>query len=83
MRTGRSLNQRSTGLRLVHALLFELCTLLVCLPVISTWLQISLYKALMTDIGFALFAVIYAYGFNWAYDRLFPLPATRPEQAGR
>ena len=38
----------------------------VALPLTALWL----------DIGFALFYVIYAFGYNLAYDRLFPLPAS-------
>jgi uncharacterized membrane protein len=26
------------------------------------------------DVSFALFYVVYAFVFNWAYDRIFPLP---------
>ena len=26
------------------------------------------------DVSFAAFYVVYAFVFNWAYDRLFPLP---------
>lgn len=30
------------------------------------------------DLSFALFYVVYAYVFNWAYDRIFPLPEWKP-----
>ena len=60
--------------RVLHALLFELGLLLVVLPLTALWLGISLWQALWLDIGFSLFFVLYAFGYNLAYDRLFPLP---------
>ena len=62
--------------RVLHALLFELGLLLVVLPLTALWLGISLWQALWLDIGFSLFFVLYAFGYNLAYDRLFPLPAS-------
>ena len=60
--------------RVLHALLFELGLLLVALPLTALWLGISLWQALWLDIGFSLFFVFYAFGYNLAYDYLFPLP---------
>ncbi len=60
--------------RVLHALLFELGLLLVALPLTALWLGISLWQALWLDIGFSLFFVFYAFGYNLAYDHLFPLP---------
>lgn len=62
--------------RVLHALLFELGLLLVVLPLTALWLGISLWQALWLDIGFSLFFVFYAFGYNLAYDRLFPLPVS-------
>ena len=62
--------------RVLHALLFELGLLLVVLPLTALWLGISLWQALWLDIGFSLFFVLYAFGYNLAYDRLFPLPVS-------
>ena len=33
------------------------------------------------DIGFALFYMGYAFVFNWAYDRVFPIPAPSSQGA--
>ena len=60
--------------RVLHALIFELGLLLVALPLTALWLGISLWQALWLDIGFSLFFVFYAFGYNLAYDHLFPLP---------
>ncbi len=60
--------------RVIHALLFELGLLLVTLPMIAVYLGIGLWQALVMDLAFVVFYLVYAFGFNWAYDRLFPLP---------
>ena len=60
--------------RLVHAVLFEVGLLIVLLPFMAWYLGISLWQALVMDLGFAAFYMGYALVFNWAYDRLFPLP---------
>lgn len=61
-------------LRVVHALLFEAGLLTVLLPFIAWYLQIDLWTALMMDLGFAGFYLVYAFVFNWAYDVVFPIP---------
>jgi uncharacterized membrane protein len=73
--------QRLTGgtaktvrIRVAHAVLFELGLLTLMLPAIAWYLQISIWQALVMDIALALFYMAYAFVFNWAYDRVFPLP---------
>jgi uncharacterized membrane protein len=66
--------QKSLVVRIAHAVLFELGLLIVLLPLIAWYLDVSLVHALTMDISFAVFYVIYAFVFNWAYDRIFPLP---------
>ena len=61
-------------LRIVHAVLFELGLLIVLMPFIAWYLGITLTHALVMDISFALFYMGYAFVFNLAYDRVFPLP---------
>ena len=75
MRRGESSpNQRSLGIRILHALGFEACFIILTLPLIAWWLSLSLLQALLLDIGFALFFVAYAFVYNWCYDKLFPVP---------
>ncbi|MEQ9476658.1 chlorhexidine efflux transporter, partial [Marinovum algicola] len=50
-------------------------------PFIAWYLGISLWQAFVMDVSFALFYMVYAFGFNWAYDRLFPLPEWKTAQA--
>jgi len=74
MQKFRGSTQKTVPLRVAHAALFELGLLIVLLPFISWYLGISLWQALAMDIAFALFYLVYAFVFNWAYDHIFPLP---------
>lgn len=70
---GRS-TEKSVPMRVAHAILFELGLTALLLPFVALYLGIGLWEALVMDIALALFYVAYAFVFNWAYDRLFPLP---------
>jgi len=59
--------------RIVHAVLFELGLLALLLPFVAWYLGISLWQALVLDMAFAGFYMVYAFVFAWAYDRVFPL----------
>jgi uncharacterized membrane protein len=59
--------------RVCHAVLFEIGLLIVLMPFIAWYLGVSLWQAFVMDVSFALFYVVYAFVFNWAYDRIFPL----------
>ncbi|MFC7553459.1 PACE efflux transporter [Pseudoroseomonas wenyumeiae] len=67
--------RKSLGLRVAHALLFEAGLLMVLLPPIAWYLGIGLYEAFVMDLAIAAFYVVYAFVFNLAYDRVFPIPA--------
>lgn len=73
--------RKTLWLRLVHAGLFELGLLVLLMPFIAWYLGVSLIQALLMDISFAAFYVVYAFVFNWAYDLLFPIPATAGREA--
>ena len=72
---------KTTRIRILHAVLFELGLLTLMLPAIAWYLQISIWQALVMDIALALFYMGYAFVFNWAYDRVFPLPEWSAKQA--
>lgn len=78
IRLGLSQLYRPPRLRVLHAVLFELSLLLISLPIIVVWLDLSLWKAFITDIGFSLFAFVYGYQFNRSYDLLFPADEAQP-----
>lgn len=66
---------KNIPIRVFHALLFETGLLIVLLPFIAWYLGVSVIHALQMDISFALFYVVYAFVFNWAYDVIFPVGA--------
>lgn len=77
--------RKSVPVRILHAVLFEAGLLVVLMPLIAWYLGISLLQAFLMDVSFALFYLLYAFAFNWAYDRVFPLPEwhapSRPSHA--
>ena len=77
--TGTTL--KSVRMRVAHAVLFELGLLVVLMPFIAWYLGITLLHALMMDISFALFYMGYAFVFNLAYDKIFPLPEWQRAEA--
>lgn len=77
---GRPVHHRPPTLRIIHAMLFEGSFLAVTVPVVAWWLDMTLWQALMTDIGFAFFFLAYAYAYNWAYDLIFPMPIDSEDQ---
>ncbi|MDT1064076.1 PACE efflux transporter [Paracoccus sp. CPCC 101403] len=66
--------RKTARIRVFHTVLFEAGLLVILMPFIAWYLGISLWQAFVMDVSFALFYMVYAFGFNWAYDRLFPLP---------
>ena len=65
--------RKSLVLRVGHAVLFEAGLLVFLLPPIAWYLGIGLVEALVMDLAIAGFYVAYAFLFNLAYDRTFPL----------
>ncbi|KQQ11710.1 hypothetical protein ASF53_16160 [Methylobacterium sp. Leaf123] len=66
--------KKSLPLRVGHAVLFEAGLLVILLPPIAWYLGIGLAEAFVMDLAIAAFYVAYAFLFNLAYDRAFPLP---------
>jgi uncharacterized membrane protein len=77
--TGRV--SKSPVVRVLHAVLFEAGLLILLIPFIAWYLGVGLLQALMMDIAFAGFYLVYAFVFNWTYDLVLPVPEV-PE-AGR
>ncbi|PYE84083.1 PACE efflux transporter [Pseudoroseicyclus aestuarii] len=74
MRRWRGTVQKTVPIRVLHAVLFEGGLLVVTLPLIALTLGVGLWQALLLDLALVLFYLVYAFVFNWAYDRIFPLP---------
>lgn len=66
---------RSLKRRIAHALGFEGGLGDILIPVMAWWFGISLWEATVMEAGMLAFFLVYTYGFNWAFDRIFGLPA--------
>ena len=67
---------RSLARRAAHAIGFEGGLVVTLVPLFAWWLDITLWHALMLDLGLLLFFLGYTFVFNWAFDRVFCLPAS-------
>ena len=66
--------RKSIRVRLVHTLVFEAGLQVILVPGIALYTQTSMLATLPLSLSLALFYLVYAFLFNLAYDRLFPLP---------
>ncbi|MBU2961190.1 PACE efflux transporter [Citreicella sp. C3M06] len=64
--------RKTPALRVLHAVLFEAGLLMVSLPLIALSLGVGLIEALLMEAGLALFYLVYAFVFNWGWDKAFP-----------
>lgn len=76
--TGRTADRRPPLLRVAHAAGFEGGLLLISLPVIVWWTGMGWWIALLADMALAFVYTAYAFVFNLAYDRAFPIVDVRP-----
>lgn len=74
---GNHVTDRSLAVRIAHSAGFEGGFLLLSVPAVAWWLDMTLWQALILDIGFALFFMVYALIFNWTYDLIFPVPTDK------
>jgi uncharacterized membrane protein len=65
---------KSIPVRVGHAVLFELGLVVLLMPFVAWYLGIGIIEALLLDVSLAVFYMGYAFVFNWAYDRVFPIP---------
>ena len=66
---------RSLRRRIAHAIGFEGGLVAFLVPVFAWWLDVSLWQALVMDLGLVVFFLVYTFAFNWAFDLVFGLPA--------
>ncbi len=67
---------RSLARRTAHAILFEGGLVLLLLPVMAWWLQVSLWQALVYEAGLIALFIVYTYLFTWGFDRILGLPVS-------
>lgn len=72
----QSVRGRSFARRLAHGAGFEGGLVILLLPVMSLWLDISLTTAFLANLGLLVFFFFYAIAFTWCFDRVFGLPAS-------
>ncbi|MGV1760248.1 PACE efflux transporter [Rhizobium sp. A22-96] len=73
--------QKTIPIRIAHTALFEAGLIVVLIPFIAWYLGISLMTALAMDIAIVAFYLVYAFFFNIAYDRVFPIGMLPTPQA--
>ena len=64
--------KRSLAIRCIHAVGFELGMIVITLPVIAWYLNITWLSAITLEAGFLVFILVYTVIFNWIYDRYQP-----------
>lgn len=67
---------RSVARRVAHAIGFEGGIAALLVPVFAWWLDVSLWQAFVMDFWLMVFFLVYTFAFNWAFDRVFGLPAS-------
>lgn len=70
---GRVSSDRTSIGRIIHAVGFELLLLVTSIPLYMWWLDMTLIKAVATDLVATTFVVIYTYFYTLGYGRLFPV----------
>ncbi len=70
----QSVRGRSFARRLAHGIGFEGGLVVILLPVMALWLNISALNAFLANLGLLVFFFVYAIVFTWAFDRVFGLP---------
>ena len=67
---------RSLARRVAHAIGFEGGLVLFLVPLFAWWFDVSLWQALLMDLGLVVFFLCYTFVFNWCFDRVFGLPGS-------
>jgi len=65
---------RSLWRRLAHGVGFEGGLLLMLVPIMAWWLDVTLLTAFVADLVILAFFFVYGVVFTWAFDRIFGLP---------
>lgn len=64
---------KTPKIRILHVFLFEGGLLLLYLPMVAWYLNISLWQAFIMDASLVGFYLVYTFSYNWAYDKIFPV----------
>ena len=64
---------KTPAIRVLHVMIFEGGLLILYLPMVSWYLGISVWQALIMDASLVGFYLAYNFSYNWAYDKMFPI----------
>ena len=67
---------RTLKRRILHAVGFQLTLVVYLIQLIAWWMGITLWQALLLDMALIVIIPCYTFLFNWAFDKLFGLPAS-------
>lgn len=67
---------RTLKRRILHAVGFQLTLVVYLIPLIAWWMGITLWQALLLDMALIVIIPCYTFVFNWAFGKLFGLPAS-------
>lgn len=70
---GRIPTERTLLRRAIHAIGFESILAIISLPILMWWLGLSLWQALLLDLGMMSAIVVYTFLFSLFYDKYFPI----------
>jgi uncharacterized membrane protein len=76
----QSVRGRSFSRRLAHGIGFEGGLVVILVPVMALWLEISVLRAFLANLGLLAFFFVYAIAFTWTFDRVFGLPESAAER---
>ncbi len=71
---GQAVKGRSFRRRLAHGTVFQGGLVLMLVPMMAWWLDISLAQAFFADLAVLVFFFVYTIAFTWLFDRVFGLP---------
>ncbi|MFF0292778.1 PACE efflux transporter [Kitasatospora sp. NPDC004615] len=67
---------RTVWRRILHAVGFQASLVCFLVPLIAWWLELTLVRAFLLDLTFIIYVPFYTFAYNWAFDRIFGVPAS-------
>ncbi|KHF77138.1 hypothetical protein PJ15_3413 [Acinetobacter sp. neg1] len=67
--------KRTVLRRVAHAIGFQIVLVMILIPLIAWWMQISLVKAFLLDFSLMVLIPCYTFVYNYFFDHIFGLPS--------
>ncbi|GAA3168735.1 MULTISPECIES: PACE efflux transporter [Streptomyces] len=67
--------------RILHAVGFQITLVCFLVPLIAWWLGLTLVQAFLIDLTFIISVPFFTFAYNWAFDRIFGVPASAVNDA--